>query len=290
MAKKSQRRNQAKGAPQVIPMRANPNWLLLGLALIGMGLTSYLTASTWLAKDVVGCTAGSDCDVVLGSRWATLFDVPTSLWGFLAYSTLAAISFIKRSDLHAKLAWSVAIFGVLYSLYLTYISFTQLEAACHYCLTSLSLLLAILGTVSYQWPRNLPHFSWPRWSLYTVPSGLILVAALHLHYAGADVKTADVPEDTKLRALADYLSKEDAKFYGAYWCPACQAQKALFGTSTHRLPYVECSPNGRNAQPATICTVMSIRSYPTWIIKGRPHTGMLSLKELARLTGYTDEL
>jgi len=289
MAKKSKQKNRAKETSESPPIRSIPNWPLLGLALLGMGLTSYLTVSSWLEQGVVGCTVGSDCDVVLNSRWATLFGLPTSFWGFLAYASIAGISFIKRSDLHSKLAWSVSLFGVLYSLYLTVISFTQLQAACPYCLTSLSLLLVILGMVSYQWPQGLPHFSWPWWALYTVSGGLILVLALHLHYTGTSTKSAGIPEDPKLRALAKHLAKVDVKFYGAFWCSHCESQKALFGTSAHRLPYIECSPKGRNAPQATICRVMSIRSYPTWMIKGRRHTGMLSLKELTRLSGYKEE-
>ena len=178
MAKKSNEKNRAQGTLGGSLVRTIPNWPLLGLALIGMGLTVYLTVSTLFGQEVAGCTVGSDCDVVLNSRWATLFGLPTSLWGFLAYASLAGIAFIKRPDLHAKLAWSVALFGVFYSLYLAFISFTQLQAACPYCLTSLSLLLAILGLVSYQWPRSLPHFSWPRWALMTVSGGLILVLEL----------------------------------------------------------------------------------------------------------------
>lgn len=271
-------------------MRTAPNWLLFGLALIGMGLTTYLTVSTWLGQDVAGCIVGSDCDVVLNSRWATLFGLPTSFWGFLAYASLAGISFIKRFDLHVKMAWTIALFGVLFSLYLTFISLIQLQAACPYCLTSLSLLVAILSIVTYQWLRKQPRFFWRRQALFTVCVGLVLILALHLYYAGTGSQTAENDEDPKLLALAEHLAKEDVEFYGAFWCSHCKKQKALFGASAHRLPYIECSPNGQRAPQATICGVMTIKSYPTWIIKGRRFTKVLSLKELGRLSGFTGEL
>ncbi len=283
MAKKSRRKNQqAKTVAEAPALRSIPNWPLLGLATIGMGLTIYLTASTWTGQEVAGCTVGSGCDVVLNSRWATLFGLPTSFWGLLAYASLGGISFIKRVDIHWKLAWIVSLFGVFYSVYLTSISFIKLDTACPYCLTSLSLMLASLGTVSYQWPRELSGFSWRSWTLQTVPAGLILVLALHLNYAGIEGETTGVAEDPKLRALAEHLETANAKFYGASWCPHCEDQKAMFGSSAHRLPYVECSPGGRRASQATICRVMSIRSYPTWIINGRRYSGRLSLKELAQ--------
>ena len=50
-------------------LREGPNWPLFILALIGMGLTAYLTYTAWQGKEVAGCTVGSACDVVLNSRW-----------------------------------------------------------------------------------------------------------------------------------------------------------------------------------------------------------------------------
>ena len=52
-------------------------------------------------------------------------------------------------------------------------------------------------------------------------------------------------------------------FYGAFWCPHCQAQKARFGSSAKYLPYVECStPDGRGQLQA--CIDAGISTYPTW--------------------------
>lgn len=45
----------------------------------------------------------------------------------------------------------------------------------------------------------------------------------------------------KYDELAQCIEKSGTKFYGAFWCPHCQAQKALFGKSAKKLPYVECA-------------------------------------------------
>ena len=71
--------------------------------------------------------------------------MPTSFWGFLTYALLAAIAWNKRTQAQWKTAWLVSLFGVLYSLYLTGISFYSLDAACPYCLTSLGLMSAIFA-------------------------------------------------------------------------------------------------------------------------------------------------
>ncbi|MFQ5683343.1 MAG: vitamin K epoxide reductase family protein [Candidatus Binatia bacterium] len=280
---------QRKKNVEKTPTRSVPNWPLLSLALIGTGITGYLTASTWTGQAVAGCTVGSGCDVVLNSRWATLFGLPTSLWGFLTYAGLAGIAFIKRSDIHWKLAWVVALFGVSYSVYLTTVSVTELEVTCPYCISSATLMFAILGTVIYQWPRNLPGFSWRSWLLRTVPVVLVIVVALHLHYAALSAAPV-AQEDPQVRSLAEHLAKTKAKFYGAFWCPHCKQQKALFGASVGRLPYIECSPQGRRGPEARVCRLQGIRSYPTWIIKGRRYEGLLSLGQLAYYSGFEGEV
>jgi uncharacterized membrane protein/glutaredoxin len=268
-----------------ISLRAGPNWPLLGLALTGMGLTVYLTISSWIGETVAGCTPGSACDVVLSSQWSTLFGVPTSFWGFLTYAAFAGIAFIKRSDLHWKAAWMLSLFGVFYSLYLTGISIFQLDAACPYCLTSLGLMLGIFGFTTYQRPPDLLRFSWNSWLLRSVPGAIVLVLALHLHFTGFWT-TPPKTEDPWILALAEHLSQK-AKFYGASWCPHCETQKKMFGPSAHRLPYVECSPGGRYGPQATICQTAGIRSYPTWIIDGRRVEGMISPQELARHSNFS---
>ncbi len=52
-------------------------------------------------------------------------------------------------------------------------------------------------------------------------------------------------------------------FYGAFWCPHCQAQKARFGKSAKYLPYVECSTPDGQGQLA-VCKNIGINTYPTW--------------------------
>lgn len=273
-----------KGARQALAS-SGPNWPLFVLALLGMALSAYLTYAAWEGKLVAGCTAGSACDVVLNSRWSTLFGMPTSFWGFLTYALLGAIAWNKRRDNQWKFAWVVAIFGLLYSLYLTSVSFFELQSACPYCLTSLGLMAAIFITLVFQRPDNLRQFSWGPWLAKSVGSALVVIVALHLHYAGYWGKTAG-PEDPWIQGLAEHLTRTDAKFYGASWCPHCSDQKELFGPSASRVPYVECSPSGPKAPQAPICKEKNIESYPTWIINGNRYTGTQSLDALAQYSKY----
>ena len=94
--------------------------------------------------------------------------------------------------------------------------------------------------------------------------------------------TADT--STKYNSFAECLTSKGVKFYGAFWCPHCQAQKAAFGGSVKYLPYIECS-NADKSQNAT-CNAAKIESYPTWEFPdGTRATGEQSMQVLADKSG-----
>jgi len=282
----SDKKNQ-KGKPSAAKslLRDGPNWPLFMLAVLGMVLSGYLTFTAWQGKLVAFCTQGAGCDVVLNSRWSTLFGMPTSFWGFLTYALLGAVAWNRYADNQWRWAWVISLFGVLFSLYLTSISLLELKATCPYCLTSLGLMAAIFLLTTFQRPENLPKFSWGPWLAKSVGAGAVVIVALHLYYAGY-WGGAPGPEDPWVKALAEHLTNSDVKFYGASWCPHCAEQKKLFGGSVKRLPYVECSPGGPQAPLAPVCKEKNIESYPTWIIDGQRYTGVQPLDELARLSKF----
>ena len=91
----------------------------------------------------------------------------------------------------------------------------------------------------------------------------------------------------QLDAFATCLKDQGAIFYGAFWCPHCQAQKALFGKSAEKLPYVECSTPDGSAQ-TQVCIDKGIQGYPTWYFaNGTSTEGELSFAQLSSYTGCT---
>ncbi|TAL51709.1 MAG: hypothetical protein EPN86_06180 [Nanoarchaeota archaeon] len=87
--------------------------------------------------------------------------------------------------------------------------------------------------------------------------------------------------------FAKCISDKGVIFYGAYWCPHCLAEKALFGKSAKYLPYVECSlPN--QAGQTQACIQAGVDSYPTWqFADGSRESGELAIEQLAQKTGCT---
>ena len=116
--------------------------------------------------------------------------------------------------------------------------------------------------------------------------GLILVLGIVIVFVAVVVWiTAQNNQPDKLDAFAACLKDKGAVFYGAFWCPHCQNQKALFGRSERLLPYVECStPDGRGQ--LEVCREKNVEGYPTWVFPdGSRESGEIALDHLAEKTG-----
>lgn len=101
------------------------------------------------------------------------------------------------------------------------------------------------------------------------------------NFAGEDGRTTRV---SRYDGFAQCLTDAGVKFYGAYWCPHCQAQKRLFENSS-KLPYIECStPNGQGQ--TQVCIEAGITGYPTWeLADGTRLDGEQTLEVLAENSG-----
>ncbi len=113
---------------------------------------------------------------------------------------------------------------------------------------------------------------------------IITIVVVLVLIAGA-VFLAMMPDKPgRLDQFATCLKDKGAVFYGAFWCPHCREQKAMFGRSVQFLPYVECSTPDGQGQLQT-CTDKGVQSYPTWdFVNAERKVGTLSLEDLASTT------
>jgi len=115
-----------------------------------------------------------------------------------------------------------------------------------------------------------------RWALIVI--GIVVVVGIGYFVVAQNAKPGQY--DT----LAKCIKDSGAIFYGAFWCPHCQDQKAAFGSSAKYLPYVECSTADSNGQ-LPVCSAAKINAYPTWHFNdGSRQEGELSLAQLATKT------
>lgn len=89
----------------------------------------------------------------------------------------------------------------------------------------------------------------------------------------------------KYNAFAQCLTDGGVKMYGAYWCPHCQNQKKMFGSSWDNINYIECSLPNRAGQ-TDVCIAAEIQSYPTWeFADGSRAQGELTFEDLSLRSG-----
>jgi len=266
----SSKRNLTVEAP------ARPDLLVTGLAAAGFAIAAYMTWLKWAGASAAFCLSGSGCDVVQSSRYAMLLGVPTALWGAALYAAIGGLAAMGLGSRRWRWAFHLAAAGVGVSVYLTALSVLVIHATCAYCLASTGLMLAIFLVL--WWRRAaLPG---RRATIASLVAGGLVVAVLAPFGAAFIFAMPSSAGSGSEAALARHLRESGAVMYGAYWCPHCEEQKALFGDAARDLPYVECDPNGVNARP-DLCEKAGVKAFPTWVIGGQRREGVQSLSALA---------
>jgi uncharacterized membrane protein len=284
MTRRDQRRRQrpARAAEPAAP--ASRAWEVVGLAAAGFAIAAYLTATKLLDATPLFCTAGSSCDVVQASRYATALGLPTALWGAGLYAALGILAAWPLTPPRWLWAFAVAVAGAAFSAYLTAVALWVLGAACVWCLASAVIMLALVVALLLRRPPPGSRRVWLRPARVAALGGVVAAATIVLAYGiFIDVVGPSTPYQ---EGLARHLAATGARFYGAYWCPHCREQKELFGGAAALLPYVECDPGGAGARPE-LCAMAGVKVFPTWVIGGTRHDGLLPLDALARLSGFT---
>jgi uncharacterized membrane protein len=201
-----------KTEPAASPVE-RPDWLLSGLAAAGMLVAAYLT---WLKLSGSGaalCVAGSGCDLVQASRYATFLWVPTALWGLAAYVAIGVLAWMGLTLRNWPIAFALAAGGVGFSAYLTWLSLFDLGAACIWCLTSAVILIAILTVLVMRRPAGRKRAM--NAARLATNGGLAAVGAI---VAAAFVFAAPFSAPPGYQsALARHLADTKAVMYGAFW-------------------------------------------------------------------------
>ncbi len=134
------------------PRPPHLDWTIPVVALLGLGVAAYLAyVETQGARAV--CGPVGDCNAVQSSPYARLLGVPIGVLGMVGYALmLAAWAWPRwhhdRLAAYAPLAlFGLAFFGVLFSLYLTYLEPFVIGAVCAWCLSS-AVLITLLMVLS----------------------------------------------------------------------------------------------------------------------------------------------
>jgi uncharacterized membrane protein len=118
------------------------------LSLAGLFVAAYLTMYKLGVIGDLACSLGS-CETVQLSRWASFLGLPVAAWGIGFYAimfvvALAGVQERLESMPHIPIALTILSgWGVLFSLWLTWLELFVIDAICLWCIVSAVLVLAL---------------------------------------------------------------------------------------------------------------------------------------------------
>ncbi|MGJ3240939.1 MAG: vitamin K epoxide reductase family protein [Anaerolineae bacterium] len=118
------------------------------LIVVGLLVAAYMTYVETTASEAICGTLG-DCNTVQQSPYAQIFGVPIGAIGLVAYMILLALWLIGEREQRAYMLLFVLVaFGVLFSIYLTFLEPFVIGASCMWCLTSALTMIGLLWAVA----------------------------------------------------------------------------------------------------------------------------------------------
>jgi uncharacterized membrane protein len=135
--------------PAPVTLRIS-NWLIPLLIMIGLGVAGYLTYIEVGEKQAI-CGPIGHCNEVQNSSYAKLFGIlPIGVLGLIGYAALMAAWGVQKIGpkafrmLSALALWGMSLFGVAFSIYLTFLEPFVIGATCMWCLSSALVMTALL--------------------------------------------------------------------------------------------------------------------------------------------------
>jgi uncharacterized membrane protein len=128
---------------------------LLVLAVIGLGIASYLTYVHY-AGIKPACTAGESCTKVQTSIYSKLAGVPVALIGLLGYIGIVGSLIVPQSETTRLATMAFTVVGFGFSAYLTYRELFSIHAICEWCATSAGIMTILMLLSVWRFLRGEP--------------------------------------------------------------------------------------------------------------------------------------
>jgi uncharacterized membrane protein len=126
-----------------------PDWLIPILSVIGIGVAGYL-AYVELNQVEAVCGPVGNCNTVQQSEYATLFGIlPIGILGVMGYLAIIILWLARLLDLpgYTRILnlglFGITLFGMLFSIYLTFLEPFVIGATCMWCLSS-AVIMTVL--------------------------------------------------------------------------------------------------------------------------------------------------
>lgn len=116
---------------------------IAAVALLGVGIATYLTVVHYTHATVVCVTGGGGCETVQQSAYADVGGIPVALLGLGGYLLIFAANLVP-GDAGRVGGFCLALTGVAFSAYLTYLELFVINAICQWCVGSAVVMCVLL--------------------------------------------------------------------------------------------------------------------------------------------------
>lgn len=126
------------------------------LVLVGLVVSGYLSYLKLADAPAVCVQSGPfNCDVVLNSQYSELAGIPIAYLGFAVYVIIGLILTLENrspalQQYGSLIAFGIGLFAWLFSMWLVYVQFGLLEAACPWCLSHETNFTLLFITIVYR--------------------------------------------------------------------------------------------------------------------------------------------
>ena len=115
------------------------------VAAVGLAIAAYLTIVHYGGGEPV-CAVAHGCATVQQSEYAELAGIPVALLGVAGYVAILA-SLVREDEAWRTATAFLALAGLAFSVWLTYVEVVRLEAICIWCVGS-AVCMALLAGLS----------------------------------------------------------------------------------------------------------------------------------------------
>jgi uncharacterized membrane protein len=130
--------------------------LMALIALIGVFVSVYLTLYKLGYIGTLVCGTGG-CETVQLSRWGNFLGVPVAGWGVVYYGAVLGLAMAGIQDRYSdsrRLTLTLLLvtgWGLLFTLWLTYLELFVIHAICRWCVGSAAMTVALFALALWDW-------------------------------------------------------------------------------------------------------------------------------------------
>ena len=127
------------------------------LAMVGFGLSAYLTYVHYNVDALVCSTGGSEIEQT--TEYSEMFGIPIAIFGLVMFAVLIIGTIIREvkpnyGDLITTGMLVILITAVIYWAYLTWLELNVIHAFCQWCVATSIATVLLLIVESFRWYRG----------------------------------------------------------------------------------------------------------------------------------------